>query len=116
MPIFRYRKNIQVQDEEDIILKIKLIDPGSAAHHLIDIPGPNDKDAINACTVKLGQGIDLKKERTLIFSSPVNIDPNTNEIQLDYYINDSLIQHHSNSKTVDVSPQIILTLNFENKV
>jgi hypothetical protein len=113
MPIYRYKHRRPVKDQEEVILKIQLLDQGSAASHLIDIPGPNDNDALNSCTVVLGRGRDLKKERTLIFSSPVNVDPNVNDIQLEFYLNDEMIQHHTNPKTVDVSPQIIMTLNFE---
>ncbi|MFM7851186.1 MAG: hypothetical protein ACKO96_04530, partial [Flammeovirgaceae bacterium] len=65
MPIFKYKQEIAVKGTDDVILKIDLIDPGSAAHHLIDLPGSDDKEVVSSCTVTLGKGKALKKERTI---------------------------------------------------
>ncbi|MEJ0055233.1 MAG: hypothetical protein WDN75_06005 [Bacteroidota bacterium] len=83
-----------------------------AAPHIIDIPGPHDKDGLNDCEVSLGIGSTLKTERTLVYSKPVNVDYNNDSIRVKYFIDNVLVLEHSNLKSVDVSPQIVLKLTF----
>ncbi|MES2655822.1 MAG: hypothetical protein V4620_09555 [Bacteroidota bacterium] len=112
MSVFRYLKQFNVNDQDEVIIKIELPDVGSASHHLIDIPGNMDLSGLNSCSIQLGKGLKLKTERTLVFSKPFNIDPNNEQININYYINDVLLQSHSNLKSVDLSPQIVLTIQF----
>ena len=112
MSLFRYSKKIIVKDQDQVFLKIELPDQGTASHHIVDIPGNNDLTGLDNCTLLLGEGLTLKTQRTLVFSKPFNIDPNNDDVKINYYINDELIQVHSNPKSVDLSPQIVLSLQF----
>lgn len=112
MPLFRYPRTQAVADDETVILKIVLPDPGSASHHIIDLPGPDDLEGDGDIEIALGTGAELKVERTIIFSNPVNVSPHVTEVRIQYFLNDKLIVDHSNKKSVDVSPQLKVTLKF----
>jgi hypothetical protein len=113
MPLFRYPHTEIVADNETVILKIVLPDPGSASHHIIDLPGPDDVEGDGDIEVTLGTGAQLKAERTIVFSNPVNVSPHATEVRIRYFLNDKLIVDHSNQKSVDVSPQLKVTLKFK---
>jgi hypothetical protein len=112
MAIFPYKKTFPVADNTTVILKIKFPDPGTAGYHSIDIAGPNDKKAYNECSVTLGIGKDLKKERTIVFSKVNNMDIDNEDVSVKYYLNDILVQEHTNKKNIDYSPIIKVTINF----
>lgn len=112
MPLFKYPHTEVVSDNETVVLKILLPDPGSVSHHIIDLPGPDDLEGDGAIEIPLGTGAQLKIERTIIFSNPVNVSPHVTEVRIQYFLNNKLIVDHSNKKSVDVSPQLKVTLNF----
>lgn len=113
MPLYKYDHTVSVTDEQPVYLKVKLPDSGSTAHHIVDLPGPNDTEAINDFQTYLGTGAELKKERTIIFTKAANISSTTADVKVNYYINDELLEPHSNPKTEDPSPQIKLKLIFK---
>lgn len=112
MAIFPYKKNYAVSDDAVVKLKIKFPDAGTAGYHSIDIPGPDDKEAYNECEIPLGTGKQLKKERTIIFSKVSNMNINVETVRINYFLNDVLILEHTNTKQIDYSPMIKLTINF----
>jgi hypothetical protein len=111
MPIFRYTKQIAVSDNDKVILKVVFPDNGTSAHHIIDTPGPDDKERLNEFEESLGKGIDLKKERTIISTKAFNLDSKNDFVKVNYLINDEVI-FHVNLKNEDKSPAIKLTLTF----
>lgn len=115
MPIYPYTKVYSIGDDEIATLVVKFPDNGTAGSHLIDIPGQDDFDEFNEFSREIGNGKELKKERTIVFSEIGNMDKNNNYVKADYYINDELIVNHSNEKKEDRSPMIKLTINFIDK-
>jgi hypothetical protein len=113
MPIYRYSKTISLKKDETATLHVIFEEQGIAAHHLIDLPGPNDKQALDQCSVDIGTLQTLEAERTLIFTKAISINPNATEIPITYKINNKTIVKHTNPKTEDPSPQIIVTLRFK---
>lgn len=110
--VFQYKINYPVADTSDVIFKVVFPDPGTAGYHLIDIAGPVDKEDYNECSLNLGKGVDLKKERSVVFSKLTNMKSDCEIVRANYYLNDVLIQKHSNPKATDRSPMIKLTINF----
>ena len=113
MPIYRYSNTVSLKKEEVATLDISFGQAGITAHHIIDLPGPNDKQALDQCTEQLGTVDYLKKERTLIFTKAISINPNATSIDIEYEINGNSVVSHSNLKSDDPSPQIIVTLVFQ---
>ena len=112
MPVYRYSNTVALKEDENAILRVAFGELGSTAHHVIDIPGPNDKQALDQCVENLGTLDELAKERTLIYTKAVNINPNSEDVKLKYFINEQEVANHSNPKNVDPSPLIIVTLRF----
>ncbi|MBL7847739.1 MAG: hypothetical protein JNL40_09750 [Cyclobacteriaceae bacterium] len=112
MPTFRYRKQVVVGDDEEVILEIKLPDAGSTSYHFIDVPGPIDRERTGEVDEIIGTGSELKAERTVIHSSPINVNPNMDDIRQEIYINGVQIVDHINLKNVDQTPLVITTIVF----
>lgn len=113
MAVYRYSKDVLLKEGESARLNISFTQAGIAAHHMIDIPGPNDKQGLDRYSVVLGGLDDLAKERTLIITKAVSVNPNEDEIGITYAINGEPVAEHSNSKVDDPSPMIVVTLYFK---
>lgn len=115
MPTFRYSKTI-VANEVSNKLRIEFPDSGSYGKHYIDLPGTSmDFECTSEGEGELGTKGFLMEERTVIISKVVNAEdediiPNVN---VNYYVNDRLVIEHSNKKSEDKTPRIILNLNFK---
>ncbi|MCK6639438.1 MAG: hypothetical protein L6Q81_05080 [Bacteroidia bacterium] len=112
MPIYRYRREIKVADGDQVRLRIEFPDNATAAPHIIDLPGTDDRDRTNEVNEMLGSGATLKTERTIINSKPFNFDKNNPYVRVNYYINEKLEVAHTNPKNEDNSPLVIVTFNF----
>jgi hypothetical protein len=119
MAVFNYTADFRLGDEEAAILSVRIPDPGTAAHHVVDLP-PNETDfnAVDQFSRFIGHGFTLKKERTVIFSKVVNLDSGNQSVNAKYFINGvELItrdgaKFHSNPKSLDPSPLIIVNVFF----
>jgi hypothetical protein len=113
MAIYSYEKKLTVSSSEEISLKIELPDQGSTSHHIIDIPGPQFFSRVDSVTQQLGKGEDLKEERTLVISTPINVDPDNDTIRIKYSINDEEILNVERPKAGDLSPVVKLSIYFK---
>jgi hypothetical protein len=113
MAVYRYQDEVTLKANELAQLQVALTQAGIAAHHFIDLPGPNDKQGLDECLIDLGKINNLSKERTLVISKAVSVNPNDDEIGITYSVNGKIVANHSNSKADDPTPMIVLTLNFK---
>ena len=113
MAFYDYKIELPAHSDVDIALEFLLPDPGSAAHHVIDLPpGFSDYQCVDSCSKTLGKAGNLKIERTVIFSKAVNLDINNPDVNIRYLINGNLILNHTNPKSIDPSPLIKVNITF----
>jgi hypothetical protein len=114
MANYKYTRSVALTPGTEAELRVKLMQPGTAAAHLIDFPGDDDVEETDQCEVFMGTIEELTGGRTFIITNAININPNAEEIGITYFINDTEIVKHSNKKKDDLAPQIIITLDFQN--
>ena len=112
MAVFRYQKEVEVDDDDDVILTIRMSNTGTTSHHIVDTPAYEDLEGKDDYERNLGKGALMKKERTLIFSKAANFDPAVAKLEITYAINSDVVIHHVNKKSADPSPQIKVKLTF----
>jgi len=110
-----YYENLtyNVDDETDVNFTIKFISDGNSGYSTINTPGPTNPEIENEGTVFIGKGKDLKNQQINCVSSFDNPIPEEDEICIEYWINDQLIQRHKNLKSEEERPVIDLTITFE---
>jgi len=110
---YRYRNlSFPVADETEIIFTVKFISDGNMAQTVINIPGPNDPEIENEGEISLGKGKDLRGDTTISFSDIANLIPEEDEIRIQYKINDRILVEHSNLKTEEERPKVVLFIKF----
>jgi VCBS repeat-containing protein len=101
-----------VADEEEINFAVKFISDGNIGDTIINIPGSLDPEIENEGTALLGKGKDLRDSITVSVSSLENPVPEEDEIRVQYLINDKLLLEHSNKKTEEERPNVVLKITF----
>jgi len=110
---FRYKNlSFAVADETDVNFTVEFMSDGNTGQTLINIPGPNDPEIQDAGSTLIGKGIQLRGDTTICFSDIANLNPNEDEIRIQYKINGQLLKEHINMKTDEKTPIIILFINF----
>lgn len=113
---YRYNNlSYAVADETDVNFTVQFISDGNSGQTTLDVPGNLDPEIEDSGTVFIGKGKDLRTAATLCFSSIDNKIQEEDEIRIQYKINGALIQEHSNLKTEEQRPVIILKINFPNQ-
>ncbi|GAA4339347.1 hypothetical protein [Flaviaesturariibacter amylovorans] len=111
--VYRYRDlSFPVNDNEDVTLTIRFVSSGNTGHTVINVPGPNDPELADEGSVSLGKGSALRGDTTVSFSDIVNLVPEEDEIAVQYFLNDTLLQEHRNPKTDADSVYIVLFIKF----
>lgn len=110
---YRYRNlSFAAADETDVNFTIKFISDGNSGQTLINVPGPNDPEIENAGTKFIGKGEDLRGDTTICVSDIANPVPQEDEIRIQYEINSQILVEHSNPKSEEERPLIILFVQF----
>ncbi len=110
---YRYRHiSYLVADESEVHLTVEFISDGNFAHTLINVPGPNDPEIENSGTALIGYGKDLRSETTIVVSDIINPIPEEDEIRVQYKINGETVIEHTNPKSDEERPYVILFIRF----
>lgn len=110
---YRYRNlSFNASDDTEVKFEIEFVSDGNTGQTSINIPGPNDKDINNAGSIVLGTGADLRGDSTVSFSDIANLVPQEDEIIIKYKINGQLLVEHSNKKSEEERPLIVLFIKF----
>jgi len=89
---------------------------GTESYHIIDIPENGtyyDHEWRNESKVIIGKPQKFLGKSIQLYSQVLNINPEVEEIQIDYLVNDIVCYEHYNEKKDNPTPSIILTLNFQ---
>jgi hypothetical protein len=110
---YRY-KNLKyaVADDTQVVFSVEFISNGNTGQTGVNVPGPNDKDIVNSGSSMIGTGADLRSEKTICVSDVANLIPQEDEIVIHYKLNGDIIQIHSNPKSEEERPIIVLTIKF----
>jgi len=110
---YRYKNLVfPVSDDTEVIFEVEFISDGNSGQSVINVPGPNDKEISNSGSESIGKGKDLRGDSTICFSDIDNAIPEEDEIKINYKINDELIVEHSNLKSEEERPIIVLSIKF----
>jgi len=101
-----------IEDDADVVFTVDLISDGNIIYTSINVPGDNDSQLVDAGSVVIGKGIDLRGETTFCFSDILNLIPQEDEIRIQYKINDQLLVEHHNLKSEEVRPYVVLYIKF----
>lgn len=107
--------NVEINENEDVSLRVEFPDAGTTGHTFINVPGNNDKEIINEGSEVIGQWENLKKSMTIITATPSNIATEIEEVRYKLYANDVLQLDHANQKTETKIPQLVILINFKLK-
>ena len=110
---YRY-KNLEyaVADDVQVVFSVEFISDGNKGQTAVNVPGPNDKDIANSGSAMIGTGADLRIEKTICVTDVANLIPEEDEIVIHYKLNGDIIQIHSNAKTEEERPIIVLIIKF----
>ena len=110
---YRYKNLVfPVSEDTEVFFEIEFISDGNMGQSIINVPGPNDKEISNSGIKLIGKGKDLRGDSTICFSDIENAIPSEDEIIINYKINDELIVKHSNLKSEEERPIIVLSIKF----
>jgi hypothetical protein len=110
---YRYKNlSYPVADDEPVTFSVRFVSDGNTGDTAINIPGPHDPHISDEGTVQLGTGKDLRTGVTVSFSDLANLIPVEDEIEVDYLLNNTLIQKHKNLKSEEKRPIVILNIKF----
>ncbi len=110
---FRYKNlEYQVADNEQVTFTVDFISNVNMSYTLIDIPGNSDPDIDDEGSAVLGTGSALRSEKTIIVCDVDNIAPQEDEIKINFLINGEVIVEHSNPKSLEPRPIIVLKIKF----
>ena len=110
---YRYKNlSFALADDAEAIFSVKFISDGNSGHTVINIPGDNDPEIQNEGEVSLGKGKELRKEKTVSFSSFWNLISQVDEIRVQFKINNQLLVEHANSKIEEERPFVVLNIDF----
>ena len=104
-----------VEDNKKVYLIVKYVSDGNSSHTVVNKPGHNDPEIVDQGQVLIDIGANLRSETTYVVTSLDNFIPDEDTIALDYYLNEQLIQRHSNPKSESDEPIVILHINFPKK-
>ncbi len=110
---YRYRDlSFAVADATDVKFTVEFISNGNSGQTVINVPGPNDPEIDDSGTKSLGTGASLRNDVTVVFSDIANLIPEEDEILIQYKINGTLLVEHSNLKSDEERPLIVLFIKF----
>lgn len=110
---YRYKDlSFAVADETKVNLTVKYISDGNMGNTAINVPGALVPDIPNSGTQFIGKGSELRGDKTVVSTVVENLIPNEDEIRIEYWLNDQLLQEHVNSKSVADRIIIILSIKF----
>ena len=113
---YRYKNlSFAVADNEDVNFTLEFVSDGNMGDTIINIPGDDDPEIENAGTVSLGKGKDLRSESTVVFSSLSNPIPEEDTVKIFYKINGEILKEHTNKKSEEKNPIIVLIIKFTEK-
>lgn len=110
---YRYRHlSYAIADESAVNFSVEFVSNGNFGQTLINVPGPFDPEIENSGTKFIGLGKELREETTICVSDFVNPVPEEDEIRVRYRINGEVLVEHSNPKSEEERPIIILFIRF----
>lgn len=112
--IYTYDKLSYTGDEnEEIIFKVKMISNGNDGKTIIDLPNDDEKVIPNSGKESLGTLKNLTRVKTKSYTNVNNLNPDSDSIIVEFYINSKLMVRHENLKSESEDPFIILKIKFE---
>lgn len=110
---YRYKNLVfPLGDEEMANFTVEFISDGNIGSTGINVPGEKDYEIINAGSEKIGKGVDLRNEFTVVATDVSNMNPMEEEIRIRYKINGKLLLEHHNLKSESNEPMIVLAIKF----
>ncbi|MDR8392463.1 hypothetical protein NC796_15015 [Aliifodinibius sp. S!AR15-10] len=110
---YRYKDlEFPVADDEDVQFTVEFVSDGNMVQTVVNTPGDNDPEIDGEGTKLLGKGADLRGTQTICFSDAANPVPNEDHIRINFKINDKLLVEHSNEKSEEERPYIVLAIKF----
>jgi len=114
MPVYEYEKTITVDPNKDVTLEIQFPDPGTSAYNDICVSGGDSQSYPAPCSATLGKGSTLQGAApTEVFSKAANLDADNPKVNINFVVNGRVELTHSNLKSEDESPQIVVVLTFD---
>lgn len=102
-----------VADDALVTLTVTFAVPSTFGGTTVNIPGPNDPEiGPEGGSKVIGNGAALRGQSTVILSTLHNLIPEIPDIEVEYFLNGKSVVKHSNPKTEEENPIVILIVNF----
>ena len=112
MGTYRYSENLIFQGEDEILVKIDLLN-ATDGNSLITIPNGKTFRLDESGSVSIGQVKNLTQKPVLITSKIFNLADEAENLEEKIYINDRLVVSHSNSISDGNSSDIVFKCYFQ---
>lgn len=111
--VYRYKNlTYSVSDDTEVLLTVEFISDGNSGQTIVNVPGPADIQISDSGTASIGNGSDLRTTQTICVSDIANLIPYETDIIIRYSLNGVLLLEHSNAKSEEERPLIILLIQF----
>ncbi|MFT6923159.1 MAG: hypothetical protein ACJA1C_002169 [Crocinitomicaceae bacterium] len=111
--VYRYRDiSVPVADNDVVTITVQFISDGNTGPTIVNIPGEDDPDRLDAGEIELGKGKDLREPTTISISDITNLASEETYIRVNYKINGSVIAEHENKKEDATHATIMLFIKF----
>jgi hypothetical protein len=101
-----------VSDNTEVNFTVQFNSDGNVGQTVINVPGPDDPEIEDSGTKKIGTGRTLRGDTTIIVTDVVNLAPAVAKIEIQYKINGQPFHLHTNLKSEEERPIIILFIKF----
>lgn len=110
---YRYRDLIlAVSEEEKVTYTIQFISDGNISHTTVYFPHADNIQIKNEGTEPMGTGSTLHREIIVAVTDIANPVPEEDAIKVNFLVNDELVVAHTNLKSEEERPIIILYFKF----
>ncbi len=110
---YRYKNlSFPVSDNTEVKFTIEYQSSGIISETFINIPGDDDPEIEDSGTVSFGKGSGLRDGFTVSVTDVSSIADEEDTIAVNYKLNGQLLVEHSNPKSEEESPMIILQIKF----
>lgn len=110
---YRYRDLIlSVSEEKEVVFSVQFISDGNLGHTTVYLPNAENVQIENSGSDSFGTGKDLHHEIIVGVTDISNPIPEEDTIRVNFLINDAVIVSHSNLKSEEERPIIILYFKF----